>query len=99
LVFNETVLGDCYPNPFSDHTLIPVYIKGENKGMCNIELSIYTIDGRKVATLAQGAYKEGFQEFEWNAGSGQELKSGIYLYTLVNFSDGSKITKRMVLIK
>jgi|GEM_PF-1191041 PKD repeat protein len=99
LTFGQTLLGDCYPNPFSQSTVIPVYIKGGKKGMSSITLSIYTIDGRKVATLAQGEYREGFYDFVWSVGGTSGLQQGVYLYSLVNTTEGTSITKRMVLIK
>jgi PKD repeat protein len=100
LVFDLTVLGDCYPNPFSQKTLIPVYLKGNDKGICNIDISVYSIDGRKVATIVKGVYSQGYHEFEWNVGNSTNgLNPGIYLFKLNNYSDGTTSTKRMVLIK
>lgn len=100
LVFDHTTLGDCYPNPFSNYTIIPLFIKGNDKGTGYIELSIYSLDGRKVTTITQGEYKQGFYNFEWNVGSEESsIKPGIYLVKLDNLSDGSSLTKRMVLIR
>lgn len=97
LRFDETLLGECYPNPFSQKTTIPVYIRNNEKGSSRVELSIFNLDGRKMLTLVNGEIKQGYHEFEWNAGNG--LKPGLYLCTLYNFTDGTTISKRMVIMQ
>jgi PKD repeat protein len=99
LVFSQSLLGDCYPNPFSQRTIIPVFVKGGQKGVSSIELSIYSVDGRKVQTIAKGDFKQGYYEFEWSINSQVGQKPGVYLYTFKNSTDGTSITKKMVIIR
>ncbi|MCP4228692.1 MAG: T9SS type A sorting domain-containing protein [bacterium] len=56
---------------------------------CDINLSLYDIKGRKIATLAEGQYQPGEYPSEVSG-----LSSGIYLYRFVagEFSD----TKKMI---
>jgi len=55
---------------------------------CEIELSIYDIKGRKIATLAEGTYLPG--EFSTEISG---LSSGVYIYELTadEFSEGKKM--------
>jgi hypothetical protein len=99
LVLENTILGDCYPNPFEEKTIIPVYVQGDESGYSQVDISIYSIDGRKVATITKGTIRNGYHEFEWNSGNVRGFKTGIYLYTLNNFTDGTTQTKRMVVVK
>ncbi len=74
LVLENTILGDCYPNPFEEKTVIPVYVQGDESGYSQVELSIYSIDGRKVATICKGTIRNGYHELNGTAETCAALK-------------------------
>ncbi len=83
-----------YPNPFNPITKIHFSIppsKGD-RGM-NVNLIIYDILGRELATLVNESLKPGSYEVEWD---GSNFASGIYFYKLIagDFVD----VKKMVLL-
>lgn len=83
-------LKQNYPNPFNPSTTIS-YTVPEN-GL--VQLEVYDINGRKVATLINQVQSVGQYQVSFDASS---LASGVYLYTL---KSGSFIqTNRMVLLK
>ena len=79
-----------YPNPFNASTVIEFTLENES----NVELGIYDITGRLIASPFKGRLMAGEHNITWNAG---ENSSGIYFYKLIT-SDGS-VTKRMTLLK
>jgi len=96
-------LSQNYPNPFNPSTTINYEIPDqarngktnlETHGFAYVELVVYDILGRKVATLVNETQNPGFYEIEFN---GNELTSGIYFYKL---SMGTRREiKKMVLVK
>jgi hypothetical protein len=79
-----------YPNPFNPSTTISYYLSES----ASINLDIYTILGRKIATLAEGIQQAGNHEAIWDAGG---LPTGIYFARLR--TDGRSQTIKMVLTK
>jgi hypothetical protein len=61
-----------YPNPFSSSTVISYRLPATT----DVELSVYDLTGRRVATLINERQKAGRHEVEWNTGG---IKPGIYL--------------------
>jgi len=84
-----------YPNPFNPQTTIEFEIAVTAPAL----LTVYGLDGRKVATLIDGVIAAGWQSVEWNGrdSGGQSLPSGIYLCRLKTVS-GVK-TARMALVR
>jgi len=82
-----------YPNPFNPSTKIKFDIPSNLK-MDKVQLEVYDMLGRKVATLVNGQMTPGSYEMDWNASN---YASGIYFYRITagSFND----TKRMVLVK
>jgi hypothetical protein len=72
---NSFELLPNYPNPFNPSTTIS-YVLSEPEF---VSLDIYTILGRKVATLSDGMQQAGNHRAIWNAGG---LPSGIYFARL-----------------
>jgi hypothetical protein len=83
-------LRQNYPNPFDPATTIEYSLPIA----ANIELTIYDLQGRKVATLVNASQKAGFYHVKFNY---RELPAGVYLYCLR--SDRYKATKKMVIMK
>ncbi|MCK4656742.1 MAG: T9SS type A sorting domain-containing protein, partial [candidate division Zixibacteria bacterium] len=84
-----------YPNPFNPSTTIRFYLS--DRGV--VDLAVYNILGRKVATLVESDVDAGWQEVIWDgtSSSGDKVASGIYFYRLTS---GEFIeTKKMLLLK
>ena len=93
----DFILHQNYPNPFNPVTKIRFEIPSKlfNKGLQPIvQMIVFDILGRKVATLVNGQLKPGTYEVEWIAAG---LSSGIYFYTIT--AGDYKASKKMLLIK
>jgi hypothetical protein len=86
----DITLYQNYPNPFSSETVIGYQFPA----ISNIELSVYDIAGRKVATLVKEQQQAGRYEVEWNA---EGMTPGIYFCEL-KAGQNRKIIK-MILLK
>lgn len=69
-----------FPNPFNASTTI----RYQTPEACHVELTIYDILGRKMATLHDGNIGAGFHEAVWSGvdDNGSPVGSGVYLYRL-----------------
>ncbi len=83
-------LEQNYPNPFNPTTSITFDMPVQG----NVELKVYDILGKEVASLVSGNLNAGTHHIPFDASS---LASGIYIYKLTtgDFTD----SKKMVLIK
>ena len=79
-----------YPNPFNPSTLIKYSVAQE--GFVNV--SIFNLLGKKVATLVNSNMKAGSYELNFNA---SQLSSGVYFYSIE--AGGFKAVKKMMLMK
>ena len=100
IIPEETVLLHNYPNPFNPETWIPYHLAEA----AEVTLTIYTVDGTVVRTLALGHQSAGFYQSRSRAAywdgrnaAGEPVASGVYFYTLSagNFS----ATRKMVIRK
>jgi photosystem II stability/assembly factor-like uncharacterized protein len=86
----EFKLGQNYPNPFNPSTKIQYALPITSK----VELKVYDVLGREVATLVNEEKTSGNYEINFN---GSNLPSGIYFHRL---QAGSFVeTKKMILLK
>ncbi|NBC18068.1 MAG: T9SS type A sorting domain-containing protein, partial [Bacteroidetes bacterium] len=83
-------LGQNYPNPFNPSTTIPFTLQQA----ADVTVAIYDLRGRRVATLAEGAYPAGTHEVAFDASN---LASGVYLYRLE--AGAQRLHKTMTLVK
>ncbi len=93
LIPKEFSLSQNYPNPFNPTTKIDFALPVEGK----VNIKVYDITGRLMATLVNEIRTAGFYSVNFN---GANFASGMYFYR-INF-DGPKSyesTRRMVLIK
>jgi hypothetical protein len=79
-----------YPNPFNRNTKISFVLSREGK----VQLDVFDIKGRKVATLLNEAKKAGYSEVEWDATG---YASGIYFYR-IQFG-GKATAHKMILLR
>jgi len=87
---NGFVLYQNYPNPFNPTTTLSFVIGHQSF----VELKVYDLLGREVATLVNEEKQPGTFQVEF---SGAGLTSGIYFYKLIVGSFNE--TKKMVLLK
>lgn len=87
---NKFELQENFPNPFNPTTTIS-YTLPENG---TIQIKIYDVLGREVATLIDGFKTSGKHSVTWNANN---VASGIYFYSIV--FNKQRIYKKMLLMK
>jgi hypothetical protein len=71
----EFTLHQNYPNPFNPKTIISWQLPISSQ----VELSIYTVLGKKVAILVSEKQKTGYHQIEWDA---HGFASGVYYYKI-----------------
>ncbi len=81
-------LGDPYPNPFNPSTTIELSLPETR----NLSVVVYDVQGREVATLAQGNYHAGEHRFSFDA---RGLASGIYF---LRAQSGSEMQTRKLML-
>jgi len=88
-------LRQNFPNPFNPSTRIDFTL--ERAG--SVELSVFDLAGRRVATLRQGALAAGDHHVVWDGRSdgGAPLPAGQYRYVLAT-AEG-RVARSMVLVK
>jgi len=86
----DLALASARPNPLTRSTAIAFSLPKSG----SVDLAVYDIAGRKVATLAQGTMSAGSHEVSWN---GADAPAGVYLYRL-SF-EGKTLTNRMVVVR
>jgi hypothetical protein len=96
IIPDELALIQNYPNPFNMETMISFSLPSTD----DVELVVYDLLGRKVATLYSGPAEAGTTNVRWDgrSSSGDEIASGVYYYTLT-VSGGESRTRRMTLLK
>ena len=94
------LLKQNYPNPFNPTTSIQYSILSDLNPP-HVALKIYNILGQEVRTLIDEVQEPGMYSVVWDGrnGEGNEVPSGVYLYTLsVNSGQWSE-SRRMVLLR
>ena len=88
-------LSQNYPNPFNPSTTVDYQVAERS----HVSLKVYDVRGRLVRTLVNGVKDAGNYSIQWDGTdtSGQQISSGIYLYTLE--TDNFRSTKKMVVLK
>lgn len=73
-------LQQNYPNPFNPETVIEYRLPRASE----VEISIFNLQGQKMATLARGRQTAGAHKIVWNGLNefGQRVAAGVYLYQL-----------------
>ncbi len=91
----RTELLPPMPNPFNPQTKLRFSLERAGR----IDLSVYDLRGRKVATLASGPYAAGPHEVTWQGrdNEGCSAASGLYLAKLA--ADGLDSTQRLTLVR
>ncbi len=87
---SDVELNQNYPNPFNPSTNITFGLPQHSK----VNITVYDMLGRKVATVFSGSKSQGFHSVQFDASN---LSSGIYIYQLK--TDFGMISKQMTLLK
>jgi hypothetical protein len=89
------VLEQNFPNPFN----LTTSIRYQLPLTVDVELTVYTLLGQKVATLVSETQPAGSYQVTWRGTDqfGEHVSSGIYLYKLETATDVQ--VKKMILIK
>lgn len=83
-------LQQNFPNPFNSKTVITYHLPVESQ----VELTIFSIKGEKIATLVSERQQAGKKRVEWTA---EKQASGVYFYRLV--MNGYQATKKLILVR
>jgi subtilisin family serine protease len=88
-------LAPNQPNPFNPSTTIAFSLPRAS----DVELAVYTLDGRRVAVLVDGTLPAGPHTATWTGrdDGGRQVASGTYFYRLTTGEE--TLTRRMVLLK
>ena len=93
---SHLLLGDAFPNPAEQRTLIPVVVPEGPAG--DIQLSVFDLNGQLIDVVVRGRYNPGYYEFVWQPGLKKAIKSGMYLYQLQMLdSNREPLYKKLIL--
>ncbi len=87
---NEFIFNNPHPNPFNASTVLSYKLKAAK----NVNLTIYDITGREVATLVDGMKPAGSHQVVFDA---EGLTSGVYFARLE--AGEFRQTQKMILLK
>ena len=84
-----------YPNPFNPRTTLAYELAQDQ----NVDLTIYSLDGRLVRQIDSGNRAAGRHEVTWDGfdAHGRAVTSGTYLYRLA--TGGNVLTRTMTLVR
>jgi hypothetical protein len=88
-------LSSNYPNPFNSETAIEYHLPRASE----VEISIFNLQGQKVATLVKDHQTAGYHKISWNGRDeyGRVVASGVYFYQLK--AGEVMITNKMLLVR
>ncbi len=91
----KLALGENYPNPFNPKTTIAFDLPATGK----VDLTIFDLSGRQVATLVSGELAAGSHHVVWlgRDDDGRQMSSGLY-FSRLSFAN-EVLTRKMVLLK
>ena len=92
----HVTLEQNFPNPFNPVTTITFSIP---EGVSSLDLAVYDVAGRRVATLLDSPVEPGRRSVAWDGrdAGGRPVSSGIYFLRLA--ADGETQIRKVVLVK
>ncbi len=94
-VVEQLVFHEVFPNPASDKVIISFSVPSEER----VTIEVVDLLGRKVATIADGNFKTGYHEVQWNTQdhSGNAVTNGIYITQIKSLRSDQQ--KRLIINK
>ena len=91
----KLVVNQNNPNPFNSQT----QIKFELPKSMDVEVTIYSITGKKINTLTNRQFTTGYHSVIWNGCdyNGHDVASGVYFYQVIAGNDC--IVRKLILTK
>ena len=91
----RTVLNPIFPNPFNHSATISFEIAKSS----SVKLAIYDLLGKRVRILADGLFRSGRHQVDWDGhtDSGSPLGSGVYFAKME--TDGKSSSRKIVLLR
>jgi hypothetical protein len=88
-----TKVSGAYPNPFNPMTTVKFSVAREQ----HVKLSVFNMNGQRVATLTDGVFAAGEYPVQWNGtdSAGRGVASGNYIVHMVS-EDGVSTSKIML---
>jgi hypothetical protein len=79
-ITSGNMLGNCYPNPFSQNTTIAFHLAKRSP----VRIDVFNIAGQQVRTLVNDIRNAGEFQVSWNAqnDAGQPVSQGVYIYRM-----------------
>jgi flagellar hook assembly protein FlgD len=95
ITVDKFALKGNYPNPFNPTTKI----RFTNDRNSNVKVTVYALNGEKVATIMNKQVNAGAYDVSWNGKSsnGTIVPTGMYLYDIE--SDGRRLQGKMLFLK
>jgi len=87
---SETMMIECYPNPFNPETAVSYRLSA----FSDVRLSVFDVLGREAALLVEKEQEAGSYTVIWNATS---MPSGTYFATLE--IQGMRVSRKMLLLR
>ncbi|MEM1127032.1 MAG: T9SS type A sorting domain-containing protein [Bacteroidota bacterium] len=93
----QVLLLGNYPNPFQSSTTIAYAVPSSMQGQ-RIQLAVFDLLGRRLATLVDAAHEPGRYTVQWHVGEGgARFASGVYIVQLT--SEQQVLTREAVLLR
>ncbi len=88
-------LSEPRPNPTAGETRFSVTLDRESE----VEIGVYDLNGRRVATVHRGMLTAGPHEFTWQGRNdqGSAVPNGIYFYRATGY--GNSVTRKLVMLR
>jgi hypothetical protein len=88
-------LGANVPNPFHEATRITVSLPERS----DVNVAVFDVSGRRVATIASGVREAGAHELTWDGtnDAGQRVGAGVYFYRLE--TGKQTLTRKLLLVR
>jgi len=90
-----TALAAARPNPFSGSTRLSLALAQA----ATVDVAVYDLSGRRVATLLHGALPAGTHEFDWNGARADGAAAAHGVYFVQARVNGARLTGKLVLLR
>lgn len=89
----QALIEGIYPNPAHDRVTISLNIHENTRA----RLSVYNLEGREVAVIAEGELSRGRHEVKWNSKeNGRQLPAGVYFLRLT--AERGTVVRKLVIL-